>query len=51
MSVKKKVFWIAALIIIAAVIVVFCVSIFTGNQASEFDGTLVKTSVDFTYQL
>lgn len=51
MSAKKKVFWIAALIIVAAIIIAVCVSYFTSNQGTEFDGTLVKTSVDFSHQL
>jgi hypothetical protein len=47
MTVKKRLFWIAALIIISAIIIVLCVGYFTGGQASEFDGTLVKLNIDF----
>lgn len=47
MTVKKKVFWIAALIIIAAVIIVLCVGYFIGRQPAEYDGTLVKLGLEF----
>lgn len=46
MTVKKKFFWITAFIIISAVIIVLCVSYFTGGQASEFDGTLVDLNFE-----
>lgn len=41
MTIKKRYFWIAAFIIIAAVAIVFCVGRFNQGQATEFDGTLV----------
>ena len=47
MTVKKKFFWIAAFIVISAVIIVLCVSYFTGGQASVFDGTLVDLNFEF----
>jgi uncharacterized membrane protein YhaH (DUF805 family) len=47
MAAKKKLFWIVTLIVIAAVIVVICVSLLTGEQASEFDGTLVRLNFEF----
>lgn len=46
MTIKKKVFWIAILIIIAAVAIVLCVSYFTGKNPTEFDGTLVKLNIE-----
>jgi len=42
MSVKKRVFLISAMIIIAAIVIVICVSLLTQGQTSDFDGTLVK---------
>ena len=41
MATKKKYLLIATLIIITAVIIVICVSIFMNGQITEFDGTLV----------
>lgn len=34
--------WLAAFLIITAIIIVICVSLFTKNQVDEFDGTLVN---------
>jgi hypothetical protein len=42
MTTKKKVFWIVTLIILAAVLIVICISFVTGGHPSEYDGTLVK---------
>ncbi|MBB2181989.1 hypothetical protein H0486_03755 [Lachnospiraceae bacterium MD1] len=42
MRIKKKYFWISACIILAAVLIVLCVGYFTGNQVTEYDGTLVN---------
>ena len=45
MSIKKKrILWIAALIIIAAVVIVLCVGLLTGGKPNEFDGTLVEAN-------
>ena len=41
MSLKRKYILIMTLIIVTAVVIVICVSIFTQKQATEFDGTLV----------
>jgi hypothetical protein len=46
MTVKRKFIWITAFIIIAAIIIVICVTYFTGGQAVEFDGTLVKLNTE-----
>lgn len=42
MRIKKKYLLIAALIIVCAVIVVIYAGYFTGGNATEYDGTLVK---------
>ncbi|MDF2944826.1 MAG: hypothetical protein K0S01_3684 [Herbinix sp.] len=47
MTVKRRFIWITACIIIAAVIIVLCVSYYTGDKASEFDGTLVNLNIEF----
>lgn len=44
MSSKKKIVWISAVIIIAAIAIVICVNVFTKGEKSEFDGTLVQNS-------
>lgn len=41
MSFKKKYLWIAAFIVVATVIIVLCISYFTGEKPTEYDGTLV----------
>ncbi len=41
MTVRKKILWIAMLIILAAVAIVLCVSYF-GKKPVKYDGTLVK---------
>lgn len=41
----KKICLIAMFLIIAAIAVVICVNLFTGNEVREFDGTLVKSVV------
>lgn len=46
MSVRKKVFWLAVLIVITAVIIVLCVGYFTGGKSSEYNGTLVKIGLE-----
>lgn len=46
MSTKKKIVWVSAVIIIAAIAIVICVSLFTKGEASEFDGTLVRNMID-----
>lgn len=46
MSLKKKVLYIAAFIIITAIIVVVCVECFGNSSPSDFDGTLVKTMIE-----
>ena len=46
-TVKRKFIWITAFIIVAAVIIVLCVSYFTGGKTSEFDGTLVNLNFEF----
>lgn len=48
MTVRKKVFWIAILIIIAAIVVVLCVGYFN-RQPSDFDGTLVDFNSRFLF--
>lgn len=47
MTGKKKLFWIVTLIVLTAIIVVICVSLFTGEHVSDFDGTLVRLNFDF----
>jgi hypothetical protein len=47
MSVKKKFFWISAIVLIAAIVIVICISLLTNGQVSEFDGTLVWMNFDF----
>ena len=47
MTVKKKVFWIATLIVLAAIVIVLCVSYFSEGQVSEFEGTLVELELIF----
>jgi hypothetical protein len=51
MTVKRKIIWITAFIIIAAIIIVICVTYLTGGQPAEFDGTLVKFNSEFPYLL
>lgn len=41
---RKKIIWIAAMIIIAAIAIVLCVG-FLGSHSDEFDGTLVKENI------
>jgi|GEM_PF-6664830 hypothetical protein len=41
MTVKKKVFWISTLIIIAAIAIVLCFGLIN-NHPTEYDGTLVQ---------
>lgn len=43
MMTRKKIVIITTFIIIAAVAIVLCVSLFTGKQPDEFDGTLVNS--------
>ncbi len=38
----KKILCVVALIIIAAIIIVLCISYFTGKQPTEYEGTLVS---------
>ena len=45
---KKRVIFITAFLIIAAVAITLCVNYFTGNPADEFEGTLVMA--DFILQ-
>lgn len=45
MTVKRKVVWIAALIIAAAIIIVLCVGYFATGKSSSYDGTLVRLFV------
>lgn len=47
MSVKKKVFWISAFIILAAIVIVICVNYIAQGQSSDFDGTLVRLNYEF----
>jgi asparagine N-glycosylation enzyme membrane subunit Stt3 len=42
MTAKRKALWITALIIVAAVVIVLCVSFFTKGQATDYEGTLVR---------
>ena len=44
---RKKLFFIATFIIIAAVAIVLCVGLFTQRQKSEFDGTLIEINIEF----
>jgi len=48
MLAKRKYFLIVTLIILAAIILVICVSIFANGPGSEYDGTLVRLPVQFT---
>ncbi len=41
---------IATCIIVAAVIIVVCVRLFTGDNSEGFDGTLVKSGAEAVYQ-
>jgi hypothetical protein len=45
MTVKRKVLWIAGLIIVAAIIIVLCVGYFATGKSSSYDGTLVRLFV------
>jgi len=47
MTVKKKVLWIGALIILAAIVIVLCIGYFTSGSSSSYDGTLVKVYDEF----
>lgn len=47
MTVKKKVLWIAGLIVLAAIVIVLCVGYFASARDTGFDGTLVKTYDEF----
>jgi hypothetical protein len=47
MTVKKKIFWIAALIIITAIIIVLCIGYFTQGETNDYEGTLVQLNIDF----
>lgn len=47
MSVKKKLLWASAIILVAAIVIVICVSLLTKAQISEFNGTLVRMNFDF----
>lgn len=46
---RKKVIFIAAFLIIAAVAVVLCVSYFTKAPIDEFEGTLIHSGVTFQF--
>lgn len=50
MTIKKKIFLISALIIIAAIAIVLCVGYINGHK-SDYDGTLVQLGKDFTSRL
>lgn len=41
-----KVFLITAMILITAVVIVVCVSLFTGQEVKDYDGTLVSMEGD-----
>ena len=41
---RKKIIWVTALIIIAAIAIVLCVG-FLGSHSDEFDGTLVRENM------
>jgi hypothetical protein len=42
MTVKKKLFWVAAFVIFMAVAIVLCVELFTSTRETHYDGTLVR---------
>lgn len=42
MQVRRRVVWLAVLLIVSALVIVLCVTLFVKNQPKEFDGTLVN---------
>jgi hypothetical protein len=50
MTVKKKVIWVAAFILLMAVAIVLCVELFSTTQESQYEGTLVREGIQlFTW--
>lgn len=45
MTVKKKVIWVAAFILLMAVAIVLCVELFGNTQESQYEGTLVRQGI------
>lgn len=41
MQMRRRIVWVAALLVAAALLIVVCVTLYVRNQPSEFDGTLV----------
>jgi flagellar basal body-associated protein FliL len=44
---RKRIFIITTFIVIAAVAIALCVSLFSKGSVDEYDGTLVKSVIDF----
>ena len=47
MTSKRKVIWVAAFILIMAVAIVLCVELFGATRETRYDGTLVRSRVEW----
>jgi hypothetical protein len=45
MTIKKKVIWVVAFILLMAVVIVLCVELFSTTQESQYEGTLVRQGI------
>lgn len=46
MTMRKKLIWVAALVIVMAVAIVLCVELFATTQETQYDGTLVRKGIE-----
>ena len=42
MQMRRRMVWVAALLVAAALVIVLCVTLYVKNQPIEYDGTLVN---------
>jgi hypothetical protein len=47
MQMRRKVVWLAVLLVVAALLIVLCVTLYVKNQPEQFDGTLVNNQSDW----
>ncbi len=45
MQIRRRIVWVAAFLVAAALLIVLCVTLYVRNQPSEFDGTLVNHQI------
>ncbi len=51
MQMRRRMVWLAAFLIVTALLIGICVTLYVKNQPTEFDGTLVNQSVISDYNL